>query len=130
MISGLTIAVTSSSSRAWKTNRRWSTPTCVAAEADAVGVAHQVRHLVGEAGQVVVEPLDLVGAHPQHRIRVLANLREGDTTACFLLRVELSLVPLLAAVSVLPGSAALRRHDDESSDAVKRIRHSMGGSTC
>ena len=76
-----------------------------------MGVAHQVGHLVGEAGQLVVELLDLVGAHPQHRVRVLANLRQGDTTACSLLRVELSLVPLVVAVVFFRGSAALRRHD-------------------
>ena len=82
-------------------------------QADAVGVAHQVRHLVRETRQVVVELLDLVGAHPQHRVRVLANLREGDTTARFLLRVELSLVPLVAAVYLFRGPPP--------SDAMTRV---------
>ena len=92
MISGLTIAVTSSSSSRLEDEQPLEHADLRRGQADAVRVAHQVRHLVGEPGQVVVELLDLVGAHPQHRVRVLADLREGDATACSLLRVELSLV--------------------------------------
>ena len=58
---------------------------------------HQVRHLLGEAGEVVVEQLDLARAHPQDRVRVLADLGEREPAARAILRVELPLVDLVAA---------------------------------
>ena len=74
-----------------------------------MGVAHQVRHLVDEAGELVVELLDRSAPHPQHRVWVLADLRERDADGVRVLRVELSLVRHLVAV-VFRESAALRRH--------------------
>ena len=45
-------------------------------EPDAVGVVHDADHPLGEPRELLVERLDLVGAHPQHRVAVLADLRE------------------------------------------------------
>ena len=47
-------------------------------EPDPVGVVHQREHPLGELLQLLVERLDLVGPHPQHRVAVLADLRERD----------------------------------------------------
>ena len=59
---------------------------------------HQVRHLLGEPRQVVVELLDLARPHPQDRVRVLADLREREAATRALLRVELPLVDLVSAL--------------------------------
>ena len=67
-------------------------------EPDPARVVHQVRHLLGEPREVVVELLDLARPHPQDRVRVLADLRERDAAARALLRVELPLVDLVSAL--------------------------------
>ncbi len=39
---------------------------------------HEQEHPLGELRELLVEALDLVGAHPQDGIAVLANLRQRD----------------------------------------------------
>ena len=63
-------------------------------EADPVGVDHQLLHTVDELSQVVVEVLDRASGHLQGRIRVLADLRERQTTSRLLLGVELLFLDL------------------------------------
>ena len=60
---------------------RRSTPTCVAASPTPLRVAHQRDHPLGEPREVVVEVLDLARAHAQHRVGVLADLRERERGA-------------------------------------------------
>ena len=43
-------------------------------EPDALGVVHETDHALGHADELLVEALDLVRAHPQHRVAVLAHL--------------------------------------------------------
>ena len=50
-------------------------------EPDAVGVVHELEHPLGHVLQLVVERLDLLRAHPQHRVAVLADLRERELLA-------------------------------------------------
>ena len=97
MISGLTIVVTSSSSANWNDEQPLQHADLRRRQPDAACVVHQVRHLLGEAGEVVVEQLDLARAHPQDRVRVLADLGEREPAARAILRVELPLVDLVAA---------------------------------
>ena len=85
-------------------------------EPDAARVVHQVRHLLGQAREVVVELLHLAGAHPQHRVRVLADLRERDASARAILRVELPLVDLVPALWCRRDTAV--RHARECSQTV------------
>ena len=58
-------------------------------EADTVRVFHQLPHPVDQPQQVVVELLDAPRLHPQHRIRILANLRQGEPAPGSLLGIEL-----------------------------------------
>src|SRR5215203_504897 len=53
------------------------------------GVLHQARHALDELLEIVVEVLHLLGLEPEHRIWVLANLGQGETTFGFGLRIEL-----------------------------------------
>ena len=98
MISGLTIAVTSSSSAALEDEQPLEHADLRRREPDAARVVHQVRHLLGEPREVVVELLDLARTHPQDGVRVLADLREREASARLVSRVELPLVDLLAAL--------------------------------
>ena len=84
-------------------------------EPDAARVVHQVRHLLGEPRQVVVELLDLARPHPQDGVRVLADLRERDAAARVVLRVELPLVDLVSALGC--GTDAALRHARECSQS-------------
>jgi len=58
-------------------------------KADAVRLLHQVLHPLDQPPEIVVETLDLVCAHPQHRIGVLADLRQREPPARLALGVEL-----------------------------------------
>ena len=60
----------------------------VAGESDPCGLAHEHEHPLGETTQVVVEPLHLVRAHPQHRIGVLADVRQRDAASNLALGIE------------------------------------------
>ena len=118
---------------AWKTNNRRSTPTCVAASPTPWASCMRFDHPVGEAGAHRRRPRRPREAPFSRNAgsgywRICAST--ASTAAHSSSGSRSSLVPLLAAsaLPVLPGSAALRRHEHESSDAVKRVRHSMGGS--
>ena len=54
-------------------------------EPDALGVVHDADHPLGQPRELLVERLDLVGAHPQHRVAVLADLRQRQLAPCALL---------------------------------------------
>src|SRR5690242_6405942 len=56
---------------------------------DAVRFLHQLFHPLDEPAQIVVEALDLVRAHPQHRIGVLPDLRQREPSTRLAFRVEL-----------------------------------------
>src|SRR5215210_6672830 len=56
---------------------------------------HQRCHPLGELTQIAVELLDVVGAHPQHRVRVLANLGERDPAPRLERRFQLFVANLL-----------------------------------
>ena len=60
----------------------------VGGEADAVRVLHQRLHPLDEPGELVVEALDLAGAHAQHGIAVLADLGQRDPPARLALGVR------------------------------------------
>ena len=50
-------------------------------EPDAVGVVHELDHPLGDPRELLVERLDLRGAHPQHGIAVLPDLGERESLA-------------------------------------------------
>jgi hypothetical protein len=56
---------------------------------DSVRIRHQCRHPLDQPEEIVVERIDLAGGHPQHGIRVLADLRKREPPPRSLLRVEL-----------------------------------------
>ena len=68
---------------------------------DAVGVVHERRHPLGEPGELLVEVLDLVGAHAQHRIAVLADLRERELAPRLAARRVVVVVLVARAVLVV-----------------------------
>src|SRR5262249_40990029 len=72
-------------------------------QADAVRIGHQHVHTLGQPAEVVVEHVDLCGLHPQRRVGVLADLREGEATPRFLLRISLLARLLFEDLPVLLG---------------------------
>ena len=81
-------------------------------EPDAVGVVHEDQHPLREPRELLVEGLDLVGAHPQHRIAVLADLRQRDLPprlALRLLGVLLVAVVIVIVVIVIVVVVVVRR---------------------
>ena len=71
---------------------------------------HQVRQLVRQSREIVVEPLDLTRAHPQGGVGVLADLGKRDAAARLGLSIELFFLELLAFAFVFRAHAALSRH--------------------
>ena len=63
---------------------------------DAGGIVHQSDHPRGLPRQRLVEDLDLAGAHAQHRIRILANLRQRRPPPSLALGVVLDVLYLTA----------------------------------
>ena len=119
---GFTIGLSSPSSVQTKKRRRM--PTCVAASPtpSASCISWIIRSL--DRTKLLVELLDLVRAHPQHRIAVLADLRERDLLADEPLGLR------LASSSVSSSSSRARRvvvvvivcHGRESSRRLPRSR--------
>ena len=66
-------------------------PTCVAARPTPSASCMSADHPLGEPRELVVERLDLVGPHAQHRVAVLADLRQRD----------LAPRPLLGAIGLI-----------------------------
>ena len=66
-------------------------------ETDALGVVHDADHPLRQPRELLVERLDLVGAHPQHRVAVLADLRERDLAPRALLGAIVVVVLVLVA---------------------------------
>ena len=64
-------------------------------KAHPVSLVHEVRHPLDQGREPLVRQLDLLRAHAQHRVRVLADLRQRSSTPSFLLGVE-GLVPYLS----------------------------------
>ncbi len=77
-------------------------------EPDSARVVHQLGHPLREPREVLVETVDLVRAQPQHRVRVLPDLRQRDPAPRLDLCVEL-LVALVVGVLVLRLVVHLRR---------------------
>ena len=62
----------------------------------ALGVVHEAGHPLGQPRKLLVEGLDLVGAHPQDRVAVLADLRERDAAP----RLQLGTIVVIVLVVV------------------------------
>src|SRR6185503_17703730 len=58
-------------------------------QAHAAGLRHEALHALDESGDRVVDLVDVVRLHAQHRIGVLANLGEREPTPSLTLGVEL-----------------------------------------
>ena len=70
-------------------------PTCVAASPTPSASCMSAIMRSGETSELLVEGLDLVGAHAQHGVAVLADLRERDLRRARLLGALVQVVLVL-----------------------------------